>query len=238
MMAAGARGATADAETVVIPAGPFPYGTSAAEGARLAARYHHEPSWLSGEFPRREVTLPAYRMDRYPVTNHRYAKFVKATGHRAPSDWGGSIPPGAILDHPVRYVSIEDARAFARWAGQRLPTGVEWEKAARGTDGRHYPWGHRFDPEACHHDRGGATPPTGPVAADAHPGGASPYGVMDMVGNVAEWCEDGPAPGAAYTRGGCWLTASPLNLRCAALGMSGAENNMLDYIGFRCAGEA
>jgi formylglycine-generating enzyme required for sulfatase activity len=225
-------------ETVLIPAGPFLQGTSREDADAIARKYDHHASWLSGEWEQCETDLPAYRIDKYPVTNRRYAVFVRATGHRSPSDWQHGAPAADTLEQPVRYVNVEDARAFAAWAGKRLPTAAEWEKAARGTDGRHFPWGNSFDPSACHHDHGGVTPPTGPVPVDAHPKGASPYGVMDLVGNLAEWCDDGPAPGSAYTRGGCWLTVSPLNLRCAALGMSGADNNTLDYIGFRCAKEA
>lgn len=139
------------------------------------------------------------------------------------------------LDHPARYVTRADANAFARWAGKRLPTAAEWEKAARGEDGRLYPWGDQFVAEACQHDRGGGRPPGGPVSVKAHPRGASPYGVLDLIGNVAEYCADGPDSDTAYIKGGCWLTSASLNLRCASVGMSGAENNALDYLGFRCA---
>ena len=224
-----------DCEMIVIPAGAFLMGTPPEQAAELARQFGHHPSWLAGEVPQRRVELPAFVIDKYPVTNRRYAAFVKATGARAPFDWVNGEPMGAQLDLPVRFIGRNDARAFAKCAGKRLPTSAEWEKAARGTNGQLYPWGNEFSPEFCQHDRGGLTPPAGPSSVTAHPRGTSPYGVMDMVGNIAEYCDDQPSASNAYIRGGCWLTASPLNLRCAAVGISGAENNALDYLGFRCA---
>lgn len=230
-------GPAAECETVLIPEGPFLMGTSEQQIDMLARRYGVHPAWLGGEAPLRTVALTAYRIDKYPVTNQKYAEFVRATGHQSPSHWRGTDPPSRILDHPVTHVNRADARAFARWAGKRLPTAAEWEKAARGTDGRLFPWGDTFDQDLCHFDCGGSQPPAGTASVTAHPLGASPFGVMDMAGNVLEWCEDGPGPGSGYMKGGCWLTASPLHLRCAAVGQSGFDNNRLDYIGFRCAQE-
>ena len=226
---------TDEEEMVLIAAGKFLMGTSAEDAQRLARKYHCHVSWLGGESPQRTITLPAFRVDKYPVTNRRYAAFVAATGYRSPHHWLEGKPPGDVLDHPVVRVNRADALAYAKWAGKRLPTAAEWEKAARGTDGRFFPWGNRFNPRVCQHDRGGVIPPNGTAPVTAHPRGASPYGVTDMAGNVAEWCADGPGSGSAYVKGGCWLSASPLTLRCAALGMSGFDNNQLDYIGFRCA---
>jgi len=223
-----------DSETIHIPGGPFLMGTTEKQAQVLARQFGHHVSWLGGEVPQREIDLPAFVIDKYPVTNRRYAAFVKAAGARAPFDWPNGEPTASQLDLPVRYVDRAGARAFAKWAGKRLPTSAEWEKSARGTDGRLYPWGNEFDPAACQHDPGGTSPPTGPAPVNAHPRGESPYGVMDMIGNIAEYCDDQPGASAAYIRGGCWLTASSLNLRCAALGFSGAENNALDYLGFRC----
>jgi formylglycine-generating enzyme required for sulfatase activity len=229
-----AMGAESEEQMVPIPAGPFRMGNSLAEAERLARTFQCHVSWLGGETPQRTVELPAFRMDKYPVTNRRYAAFVAATGHPAPYYWSAGKPPAEVLDHPVVRVSRADASAYAKWAGKRLPAVAEWEKAARGADGRLYPWGDHFDASACQHDTGGAAPPTGTASVTAHPRSVSPYGVMDMIGNVAEWCADGPASGSAYLKGGCWHSASPLTLRCAALGLSGFDNNQLDYIGFRC----
>ena len=224
-----------DYEMILIPGGTFLMGTTREQAEKLAKESGHHPSWLAGEVPQRKMDLPAFRLDKFPVTNRRYAAFVRATSARVPFDWVNGQPTATQLDHPVRYVGRKDAQAFAKWAGKRLPTAAEWEKAARGTDGRLYPWGNEFISAACQHDHGGAIPPAGTAPVTAHPLGASPYGVMDLVGNIAEYCGDGPAPDTAYIKGSSWLTAPPLNLRCASVGLSGSENNALDFIGFRCA---
>jgi iron(II)-dependent oxidoreductase len=158
---------------VPIPAGPFEMGTNY---SRADAQ----------DQPQHKVTLPAFRIDKYLVTNAQYARFLAATGHRPPSTWkNGRIPEGQLLD-PVTLVSWFDAAAYARWAGKRLPTEAEWEKAARGTDARRWPWGNTMDPKRLntYYNVGAAT------RFDAYPNGVSPYGVFDMAGNVAEWVED------------------------------------------------
>ena len=136
--------------------------------------------------PQHTVKLKAYRIDKYLVTNAQYARFVAATGHRPPSDWkNGKIQQGALL-YPVTMVNWYDAAAYAKWAGKRLPTEAEWEKAARGTDGRRWPWGNEMDPARLntYYNVGSATDVT------TYANGVSPYGVYDMAGNVDEWVAD------------------------------------------------
>jgi serine/threonine-protein kinase len=134
-------------------------------------------------------------MDRTPVTNAQFRTFLEVTGYR-PDDEGkarflshwdrGRIPSG-MERHPVVYVSWVDACAYAVWAGKRLPSEAEWEKAARGVDGRKYPWG-AAEPGPERANFGGKR--RGTVAVGLFPQGASPYGVHDLAGNVWEWCLD------------------------------------------------
>lgn len=166
---------------ITVPAGSFKMGTDS-ERANSQDR------------PQHQVTLPAFRIDKYPVTNAQYAKFVVATLHRPPLDWkSGKIPSGEAM-RPVTMVSWFDATAYAKWAGKRLPTEAEWEKAARGTDGRRWPWGNTMEPKRLntYYNVGSATD------VNSYPSGASIYGVMDMAGNVDEWVEDDftPYPGS------------------------------------------
>jgi len=165
---------------VTIPAGSFEMGTNY---ARADAQDH----------PEHKVKLGAYKIDKYPVTNAQYAKFIAATGHRPPSSWKDGIIPDGELLHPVTMVDWYDAVAYAKWAGKRLPTEAEYEKAGRGTDARSWPWGNKMDPSRLntYYNIGSATNVT------AFPKGASPYGVMDLSGNVDEWTANDflPYPG-------------------------------------------
>jgi serine/threonine-protein kinase len=165
---------------------------------------------------RRAVFLDAFYMDATPVTNREFSRFVEVTGYR-PNDEGASrfihhlpgrkIPKGKE-SHPVVFVSWDDACAYAAWVGKRLPTEAEWEKAARGTDGRKYPWG-RSEPSPRSANYGRAHGDT--VAVGSLPAGASPYGILDLAGNVWEWCgeyddpdfySDGPPNNPSNARGG------------------------------------
>ena len=138
-----------------------------------------------------ELPLQITRLDegffaaRTPVTNAQYARFVAETGRESPQHWKGPQPPAELADHPVVYVTWHDAVAYAEWAGARLPTEEEWEKAARGYDGREYPWGAGFDKSKCNTSESGigSTTPVGRFS----PRGDSPYGLQDAAGNVWEW---------------------------------------------------
>ena len=202
-------------ELVHVPAGPFTMGSADIDDAN----------------PVHTIDLPEYWIGKYPVTNEEYARFVRATGHPAPYvseswaqpyNWQGNNPPKGREKHPVVLVSWHDAVAYCRWLSEmtgklyRLPTEAEWEKAARGTDGREYPWGNQWDARRANTSEGdaGSTTPVG-----QYPQGASPYGALDMAGNVWEWCsslyqpypyqaddgrEDPSASDSRVLRGGSW----------------------------------
>ena len=144
---------------------------------------------------RRRLQVGALFVDRYPVTNARYHEFVTATSYW-PQDkgnflrhWQDGAPRQGWENKPVTWVSIEDARAFARWAGKRLPHEWEWQYAAQGVDGRLYPWGNDWRSDAVPETACGREMPP-PDDVDAHSAGASPFGVMDLVGNVWQWTDE------------------------------------------------
>ncbi|WP_235537794.1 SUMF1/EgtB/PvdO family nonheme iron enzyme [Pelomonas sp. Root1217] len=144
---------------------------------------------------RRRMTMPRFFMDRTPVTNAQFQAFMQATGYQ-PADahnflrhWENGAPPAGWADKPVTWVGIEDARAYAAWAGKRLPHEWEWQYAAQGSDGRAYPWGEAWDASAVPPVNTGRTL-TPPADVDAHPRGASPFGVLDLVGNVWQWTDE------------------------------------------------
>jgi iron(II)-dependent oxidoreductase len=168
------------------------------------------------EFPQQQVILKAFWIDQYEVTVEQYKRFVKDTGHRAPRIWTDPAYSSPLPSHPVIDVSWDDAEAYCRWAGKRLPTEAEWEKAARGTDGRTWPWGNTFDPGKTNTMDSGTrwTVPVGSLEGDI-----SPYGVHDMAGNAMEWTASWyqPYPGSRLQRvafgekyrvmkGGAWNT--------------------------------
>ena len=171
-----------DPEMILIPAGEFLMGSDPGK----------DKDALDPEQPQHTLYLPDYYMAKTPVTNVQYAEFVRDAGLvEPPRHWRKGEPPPDKLKHPVVDVSWRDAMAYCTWLADvtgkpyRLPSEAEWEKAARGTDGRIYPWGNRWYPRWCNTSEGGvgSTTPVG-----SYPRGASPYGLLDMAGNVWEWC--------------------------------------------------
>src|SRR5574341_147210 len=205
------------------------------------------------ERPAHRVTLKVFRIDTYETTNAMYDAFVRATRRAPPFHWSDGRYPGGKPDHPVVYVSWYDADAYCRWAGKRLPTEAEWERAARGDEGRRFPWGHAFSPLKANTPQywlsqhaSGDTLPVG-----SFPEGRTPEGVEDLAGNVYEWVEDWyqPYPGNQHPnvhygtknkvlRGGSWYDC--LSYGC---GLSSPAYNRSRFapeiknkgFGFRCA---
>jgi metal-sulfur cluster biosynthetic enzyme len=156
----------------------------------------------------REVDVGPVLVGRYPVTNAQLAAFVAATGAPVAPDAARRAEDPQLADHPATGLTFAEAQAFCAWAAAmlarpvRLPTGDEWEAAARGRDARPWPWGHTFDPERCACVESGAGR-TVPVMS--HPAGASPCGAEQLAGNVWEWVADPPSEGWRAVRGGSFL---------------------------------
>ena len=206
-------------EMILIPEGSFTMGTDDREV----------------EAPQRVIQSDRFEVTKYPVTNQAYESFLRDSPDRpAPEYWNGRTPPADLLNHPVVEVTWDDAQALATWlsvkTGQtyRLPTEAEWEKAARNTDGRIYPWGDDFDASMSNTREQG---PGHLTAVDYFSAGASPHGVMDMAGNASEWCSDwhkkgnvesllpnstGPQTGKhRVTRGSSWRYSTNMARRAA-----------------------
>jgi serine/threonine-protein kinase len=272
---------------VYIPAGEFLMGSTSADIDHVLDMCAHcRPDWFQNETPQRKVHLDAYWIDKTEVTNAMFATFVSETGYETyaeeagagivldllardwkltqGADWrhprGPTTDINGLGDHPVVQVSWHDATAYCEWAGRRLPTEAEWEKAARGTDGRVYPWGNQppagnllnsadgsLNVPVADRSQDDSYAFTAPVGS--YPDGASPYGVLDMSGNawerVGDWYTDdyaslpksnpaGPSSGDfGIIRGGSWSRAA-WHVR-TALRLKYPPENRSSGQGFRCA---
>jgi formylglycine-generating enzyme required for sulfatase activity len=256
--AAGAR-CGEPATMVVVPGGPFWIGSDATErrlANQLSSPATREARWFDAELPRRRETAAAFCIDRTLATHAKYAEFVSATGHRAPtisredyrrqgflvhdydrevlpSLWRDGRPPAALADHPVVVVSVGDAEAFCRWRARelRLPSEPEWEKAARGADGRVFPWGDTWDPGRANSAASGVN---GTTPVTRYRTGASPYGMLDAVGNVFQWTASSLADGRRVLKGCGWDDDAGLCRPAFRHGRPAGSRHIL--IGFRCAG--
>ncbi len=167
-------------EMILIPAGEFIMGSDSMKDSYS----------IEIEQPQYSLYLPDYHLAKTPVTNAQYVAFVQATGYGLPNHWKNGKPPSGKEDHPVINVSWHNAVAYCNWLAvvtgkpYCLPSEAEWEKGARGSDGRIYPWGNRWDAKRCHSFESGKED-TAPVGFYLE--GASPYGLLDMAGNVWEW---------------------------------------------------
>lgn len=180
-----------------------------------------------------DMALEAFYIDRTPVTNAEYKEFVAATGWEEPAHWRRGTWPEGKADHPVVQVTWESAMAYAQWAGKRLPMEAEWEKAARGTDGRVWPWGSTFLKDHCNTGESGIwdTTPVGKYSPD----GDSPYGLVDMAGNVWEWIGGKSSALRMPLRGGDWLDDAQQATTFYRRMHTPKRKN--DFVGFRCAAD-
>lgn len=240
---------------VPIPASGFFMGSHAPEhrehslhAASPPASRHNQgrPCDFDNELPRHKPYLPAFRLAQTPVTNAQYRMFTDATGHPTPGHWAEGHIPSGLGNHPVTYVDWDQAQAFCAWAGARLPSEAEWEKAARGMQALEFPWGSQLpDQTLANFSQNPKETTTMPVGQ--HPQGASSFGALDMAGNVWEWVsslyrpypyqsddgrEDPHSRELRVLRGGSFYSDSPRYLRCAARSMSYPQRRR-DHIGFR-----
>ncbi len=172
---------------VLIPEGPFIRGSNKIDKFQQAKELGSKKPWYKDEAPQHEISLPRFYIDQFEVTNAEYKLFIDADHWRAPSYFIKHMIPSGQENFPVSNINWYEADRYCHWKGKRPPTEAEWEKAARGTDGREFPWGDNFETikKAANDKQSGDIVPVGSFEE-----GKSPYGVMDMAGNVWEWTSD------------------------------------------------
>ncbi|MFE6906996.1 SUMF1/EgtB/PvdO family nonheme iron enzyme [Streptomyces erythrochromogenes] len=175
------------------------------------------------------VWVDDFHIDTFPTTNADYARFCAATRYAVPEHWENGRCPRDLYDHPVVHVTWRDATAYAAWAGKSLPTSEQWEKAARGTTGRTFPWGDQKTAAKCNVRETGIERTT---SVSRYHSGVSPYGVYDMVGNVWEWLATATTAGRHELRGSAFT--SPLFRGVPAVPNDAYDTMLDDDTGFRC----
>lgn len=243
-----------ESRSVRIPAAVYLLGS---DGIERQWGYQHSPAlvrqqrWYDAwERQPERHSLAAFRIDQQPVTQARYAEFIRARNHRVPFInlrdylrqgflvhpyervaayiWQGAKPPVGLADHPVVLVSQQDAAAYCQWRGQRLPSEFEWEAACRGTEARRFAWGDQWRASYLQASAQGT------AAVDAHPDGATPEGVQDLLGNVFEWSASPMGDGERVVLKGCSWDDAPGTCRCGFRHGRAAQSRHI-LIGFRCA---
>ncbi len=242
-LTSGARANDKYKDMALVPAGEFTMGLTLEQVQKAVGAMGGMEKYHDNAQPAHTVKVDAFYIDKYEVTNKQYKEFIDATKRTPPENWKGNNYPKGSGNEAVIYVSWNDAVAYAAWKGKRLPTEAEWEKAARGTDGRIFPWGNKFKRKRALVDKPNKGKP-GPVGK--YKKGVSPYGLFDMAGNVWEWTASNylPYPGNKYpdefygneryvVRGGSWYTDkfdAMTTFRDKFTPVSSYED-----VGFRCA---
>jgi formylglycine-generating enzyme required for sulfatase activity len=257
-------------DMVLVPAGNYQIGIDSSDIAELVKigkdvphmNYSHASWWYGDEVPKHTVAIDSFYIDIHEVTNRQYLEFTKATGYKAEGDWRKYAAPER-MSHPVVNVTWNDASAYAKWAGKRLPTEEEWEVAARGgKQVKWFPWGNKPDPTKCNYRAEGESFFDGVIRLlgfrkiNTTPVMSYPpngYGIYDVCGNVSEWCASdfSPYPGnltddeiyfahsknpkvhEKVIRGGNWESSNPVFIR-----ITNRRGNLKKYfsyhLGFRC----
>ncbi len=235
-------------EMVLIPAGEFLMGTDKVDNENTHRKIGTVKPLYLDQQPERKIFLDSYYMDKYEVTNKEYKRFLDDTSfYEAPGNWENGQYPEELTDAPVTHITWYEAFTYAVWAGKRLPTEAQWEKAARGTDGRNYPWGNEYDKSFANMGVDGARKI---MPVSAYPNDVSSYGVFGLAGNVMEWTLNwyDAYPGSSYEykrfgkrfkviRGNGFQKAGHYFLEAYGYAFYRTEAEPDDYfenVGFRC----